>query len=382
LFTAAWHFFQNFIGAQGNFIDLINEIVDGIIATVLDIFGEVPILGQALQQFAVIISEVRDLLNVIANAVQAFFDAFDINLSDIGSIGDLFGPFKPIVNALIEALDGINLPDFTVMFHRFAQFLEPAIDFIAHLINIATGVVKLVTGQIDISDFQDILTDFTIAADPDGAPGGLSVHDFVMGIINFFLDPVGFFLGQNSPLNALNLFNVPWLNALIPLGHLGNVQERNLIDDPYFTVAIDSSAYVTDSEHHGSTGNSAKVIGDGTAKDLLSNRIPVDPGQEIRAYAWAKYASITGTGTPIKLGLTYYLNDAPVVQQDLVSLSSSPSTSDWRQLEDTHIAPDNVDSLSLRLTLGSTATGGTLKWSDIWLSKPAKKIPRNFIDQL
>jgi len=66
LFDAAWHFFSSYILPVQNFTDAIDMIVDSLIASVLDIFGEVPIVGQALEQLAVIISDLRDLLIPVA----------------------------------------------------------------------------------------------------------------------------------------------------------------------------------------------------------------------------------------------------------------------------------------------------------------------------
>jgi len=200
------------------------------------------------------------------------------------------------------------------------------------------------------------------------------------------LDVIGWLQGRldgQSPLNALNLFNVPWLTGLIPIGHIGNVQERNLIDDPYFQSFTGSSGFVRDdTTFHSTIGASAKAVGDGTAKDLLSNRIPVDPGQKVKIYAWVKWASLVGTGTPIKIGLTYYLANAPVLQVDLQQRSTSPSTTDWTQLESTTTAPDNVDSVVLRLTVSSALTAGNVWFSDTWLSHPETKLRSGLVDGL
>lgn len=74
LFDAAWHFFSNYLFPFSNFEEAINTMVDNFIATVLDVFGEVPILGQALQQLAAIISWIRDLLIAVHDKVEEFFD--------------------------------------------------------------------------------------------------------------------------------------------------------------------------------------------------------------------------------------------------------------------------------------------------------------------
>ena len=83
LYEAAWHFFSTYIMPVENFEEVINMIVDGAIASVLDIFGEVPIAGQALQQLAQIISAIRDMLLLVVNALEALLGALNFDLTAI-----------------------------------------------------------------------------------------------------------------------------------------------------------------------------------------------------------------------------------------------------------------------------------------------------------
>lgn len=77
LFAAAWHFFSTYIVPVNSFDEVINLIIDNAIAFILDVFGEIPIVGEALQTFAQWILDLRDnflmpIFNVIMEIIQFF----------------------------------------------------------------------------------------------------------------------------------------------------------------------------------------------------------------------------------------------------------------------------------------------------------------------
>lgn len=208
LFNSAWHFFSNYIGITTNFEELINQLIDSAIATVLDLFGEVPIVGQALQQLAVILSDIRDLLNPIADAVQTFFDAFSIDITDLPGISGLFGPFAPIVDALIDALDGIVLPDFSIVFHQIALWTLPVVNAIAAAITLAAKFVKLLLGTATATELSDAFKAFSLHLDPTAGGGsGFNTSQWAVGAINNFFNSIG--AGVTTFLSAL----IPGLDA-------------------------------------------------------------------------------------------------------------------------------------------------------------------------
>ncbi|MFY9305176.1 MAG: hypothetical protein WAO31_06770, partial [Rhodoluna sp.] len=108
LFGAAWHFFSNYIMPAGNFTELINQIIDSAIATALDIFGEVPIVGQAVQQLAQILSSLRDLIVPVFESLGSVLDIFNIRLGDIPSLEGFFTPLEPIFTVLKNAFNGLT----------------------------------------------------------------------------------------------------------------------------------------------------------------------------------------------------------------------------------------------------------------------------------
>lgn len=98
LFEAAWHFFSNYIIPFNNWEVAFDEMIDNIIATMLSWFGEIPIVGQAVQQFMVWLSNVRDLILIaddIIDEIETFiYELFNFNLGQAWNAGqavwDLF----------------------------------------------------------------------------------------------------------------------------------------------------------------------------------------------------------------------------------------------------------------------------------------------------
>jgi len=98
------HFFSQYIFPASNFQDVIDTIIDGVISTMLDFLGEIPIVGQAAEQLAVFLSDIRDLLDPIVAAVDALFTVFNVDPSDPSSVTGFFGPLQPIFDMLTTAL--------------------------------------------------------------------------------------------------------------------------------------------------------------------------------------------------------------------------------------------------------------------------------------
>lgn len=86
-FSAVWHMLSTYIFPVEQFKDVIAAIVDTLIAQILDIFGEIPIVGEVLQQLAVIIVDLRDGLFGIIDFVN---DILNVLTGGLGSIGDIF----------------------------------------------------------------------------------------------------------------------------------------------------------------------------------------------------------------------------------------------------------------------------------------------------
>lgn len=251
LFQAAWHFFSNYILPVDNFKDAMNTIVDDIIAAMLDYLGEIPIIGQAAQQLAVIISDIRDTLGPLVDAIDTFFQAFNISFTDTGGITGMFGPFAPIMDALKTALAGVHLPDFTPMFAALAQWSAPFVQLIADVVNafspmitdlinmgggILTPVVDLITPLVAaLAPIMDIITQVVIALQPfldaitailsmfsvpgATAPSGTDPTTMVADFITNFLNPSGLLASAAGAV-------MDWANLALSLFGVGGITNQ------------------------------------------------------------------------------------------------------------------------------------------------------------
>jgi hypothetical protein len=112
---------------------------------------------------------------------------------------------------------------------------------------------------------------------------------------------------------------------------------------------------------------SAKTTANSTTKALLSNHIEVTQGQQLSPAVWVKGSSYTGSGTPIRLAVRTFLSGDVVSTTNIQSVAGPGGT--WTQLTGSYTVPAGVDSVTLRLVVDSTATGGTIWFDDATLSK-------------
>lgn len=149
LFNAAWYFFANFIGFGGNFTDLINTLLDNFIASVLDMFGEVPIVGEALQQLAVILRNGVDWIETIGSELNAgFWDLVD----------NLTGGLTDVTQALAKIAE-----------HIFEVLIQPIIDAISLGVG---GIGSALTGAF-IGISTNISKLFNLASGADAKASSL-----------------------------------------------------------------------------------------------------------------------------------------------------------------------------------------------------------------
>lgn len=216
--------------------------------------------------------------------------------------------------------------------------------------------------------------------DPDYDPQAAAAQ-----FVNLMLLPLNIFMGPNSPINANNIFNLipAQLLGFIPASSVGDAQV-NLITNPDFEgdEPIESSVFTLDlDESFSAVGGSARVTADGTgAKDLLSpDLIRVSTGQKVAISAMVKWEGMTGTGTPIRVGITgYTAQGSAIIQPDLATHAVQTAT-DWIQLGgEFTINNTSVVSIRLRLTVGTSATAGTIWWDHVDLHK-TNKIQTNLI---
>lgn len=159
LFGAAWHFFSNYLLPFGNFHDAMNMIIDAAIATMIDWFGDIPIVGQAVQQLAVFISNLRDLLLPAIDLLDGLMDILTGDplgglgqvLSGIfGQLGALLGfdATGPIafINSIISSL--FDIPNFIIQIinNVFSQGFSGLSSAVAFVNKITGGIFGWLSG--------------------------------------------------------------------------------------------------------------------------------------------------------------------------------------------------------------------------------------------
>lgn len=420
LFNAAWYFFSTYILPVQNFTDAINFIVDGLIASVLDIFGEVPVVGQALQQLAVIISDIRDLLNPVAAALQALLDSLSLDIGDVPGIQNYFGGvFKPIFDALNDALQGINLPDFSLLLHEIALWTLPFVETIANVINALAYFVNVLTGAEKAEGLQDILIDLVstataagtdatealanvaqVAADlvtaivaitgngdllslttyfdnlksflPDFSTPGFDPVQEMIDWINDALLPTGLFGSAVSAIiNAIR----PESLAQVPLSSITNTNP-NLLWNGGFDDAV-SIASGSDFSHDATVGRtapfgSARVVFNGTdRKPLWGNEILAMPGDVLTFTGYVRYENVVvSLGNSLELYATAWrANDAMIEEVLIGGVNGSGTNLSWTQLTGNYTPPAQTAYVTMELKARSFATSGTGWFDDCQITK-------------
>ena len=198
--------------------------------------------------------------------------------------------------------------------------LENVEELVTQAVNELLQALEAVTGI----DIIDVANKFLLAfGDLDFSSPSAFFESLVQAIGEFFnIDTTGL-LGPDSPLNALNLFNlIPTdLLAHIPFSNIGSYV-TNLIADPNFLDAEGFSGL--EQWFHDATGGfngtgAAWTNADGTSKELLGNLIPVSAGQVMPISGRALWQGLVGTGLPVALGVTGYGDTGAVTQQVIAS---------------------------------------------------------------
>lgn len=298
---------------------------------------------------------------------------------------------EPNVRTALES-DVKSDPGITALSDQLFAGIDPALGLVAGIIE---ALVRKILGMIPFIDaenpdsptgqllglFDQYFTNVRhLLADIDFLSPDFDPTAAATDFINLMLLPLNILLGSNSPLDSNNLFSLipTGLLGFLPASSIGGASP-NLITNPDFqgTTAIDSSVYSLDmGTSYTTVGGSARVQATGSgSKDLLSpDLIPVSTDQEISVSAYVKWQGLTGTGTPIKVGVTGYdAGGSAIIQPDMVTHNVSPTTTDWIQMTGTYkITNPAVVSIRLRLSVASTATGGVVWWDHVDLHKTNK----------
>ena len=220
LFGAAWHFFFNYIVPLQDFKELFDTLIDASIATMLDMFGEVPIVGQAVQQLAVILSTLRDQvdpwLDLLGNMSAALgnpnvdptlWNAFWNNFGPVWDF--LYGIFQPFLGPTQSATASV----FSTIGSAWGSieiFGTPLVDVIPNAVNFfANTVENLDLSNKTIEEVSQFWTNFNLAIGQFVTTVPRTALEFWEAIITSFFSSISWFATtlQTETHQLFDLFN-------------------------------------------------------------------------------------------------------------------------------------------------------------------------------
>lgn len=433
LFSAAWHFFSEYILPVDNFQEVIDEMVDSLIGSVLDIFGTTPIVGQALEQLAVIISQIRDALDPIIIAVNALFTAIggDSDTGDLGPFGALWDSLSTMFGTITAPVAALLAP----IFVQISTWTAPFIDGLTSIVEVVTNIINMLTGGVNsIDDFiggtfnpVNIILNLITALIDNGLSGvgGEDWADLVLGLFGVSggdqstfnqlgTNLMSFLGGINLNTGSFDLFGSAQQflqNVLTPSGALttwtqlpqhlfGNLQTgsgTNLFPDPSFDDAgsLDGLGGLWDWSSTGRTkAGSAHTTANGSLKDLIGIPIKTVEGDITILTGYLKWTSVTSTaGQKFKLCANAYdendflISDANRIVASITAPGAdsgtySGNTSGWVKLMGQHQAPAGTSYVRFCLEIDATCLTGDIYLDDCVHTLDSGMIDANFLKNL
>jgi hypothetical protein len=409
------------------------EKVDTAFGKLPDLFSPEQILEQVKEFIEqLLFPAIEELTGIDLSAflptIEAVFDALTTLFGDLNPLSGTFNPLDAIttfIELMVEV--GANLP--MALIQELTGFTG-GVPILNQLIGLFTGTTGGLTGLGGLGAiFGDLtgllgnptalgsgtpvlgsLSSIPILGPLFGLFGGASnatqANNFFTSITSLFGNPAGLLTGSPTvpalgsipilgPLitgllsggqgvNGINIFGslFPGVVPLLGAGHVGNTQPELLANPGFDTaVSLTGSGVWTHDAATGHTANgSAKTIADGVgSKDLLSNTIPVAPNQKFNLGCWVKWSSSAGLGTPIRLGVTTYLNNTVVSAPDVANLAAAGTQATWQHLTGTYTVPAGVDAIRVRLTVLPSATAGSFWFDDISAKNAANTLSTSLI---
>lgn len=279
---------------------------------------------------------------------------------------------------IIEDLTGIDL-----------TALKPLLDQFFATVNLVEDVLSALTSG-DPAQWLGLITNLRgnltgLFAGVDLFTGALDPAQVWSTIIGAILSPLGLLLTGSSPLNAGNIFGLLPFDVMGGQMSLSNVFDflPELIVDPLLQFAEtilggDDFGLDTLVTHTfgGKTSNSIKVIPDGFIKELYGNTIRVGEGQDVTGRIFAKWTGLVGSGSPIKLLVSWLRLDDPsqppiALGEQLLGSIPFSTSGGFTQILNTATAPAGANLAQMKLQVDDTAlSGGQINFASPSLTKP------------
>ena len=206
---ALTNFFDQYLFGGEDWQQQFDEKTDQKIATMLDILGEVPILNQAAQQLAAIISKNRDDIDTISNVFNTFFQAFNIPPGGTFDLADWMGAINGLYTGLSGLFSDVNWGSFQPIFEQISRWDQSFIDAIYKLsigdwsgLNLILPISQLTNIQPSLQKEADFADNDSIAPGISGISWDGTVGKTSLGSAKFVCD--GTTRGMNGQLIAID----------------------------------------------------------------------------------------------------------------------------------------------------------------------------------
>ena len=318
---AAWNFMSQYVLSTQAWQDESNQLFDQSIATMVDVMGEVPILGQATVQLASMLSQMRDQSNTLTYLLNQFTAAFNITPANpVLSSGDYFVALNNLYEGLTQLFGTTDFGSFQPIFDQISRWDQQVIDAIVQL---SEGDLSGLIGLIPISQLTNVQpdlqnqSDFTDIDSIAAASGGDWSRDPAVG-----------------------------------------------------RTALGSATVTADGHIHALTGTNVTTVGG----DTLNLSVWVK---------WSGLTA-TGSPIQLVLrcsnGLDYVLQS--IVSPGASSTTYSGQVSGWVNLQGSKVIPSGVTWGKQRLLVNTSATAGQIWFDDAPETKVGTLIPQEWIDGL
>lgn len=176
------------------------------------------------------------------------------------------------------------------------------------------------------------------------------------------------------------------------LGALSMGSSNNELPDPGFANAstiVGQGMWFWDGtvDHTGTPGSgSAKTIGAGVLRQLLSVPITVAAGKQVDVSTYTMWSGVTAAGQSINLCVNAYdANDNPISDPNnriTASISNPMSGSGWQQISGTYKTPTGTAYVRLCLEVTAQVTAGNVWFDDCSLVLASGKIDASLLDNV
>jgi hypothetical protein len=362
LFQAAENFINNYVIPTGNWQAYMDEVTDESLASMVNLLGGIPIIGQAAEQLAQIIAENRDNTDLLNSYLTDMWNTMNLQNQDQwtafwAQFNTLWNSIQILFQPLDDAMATALAPVLDALSQWNAQNAEDTQSFIDQWNAWIAGISEATGGeQLDIGNTQQILVDiFTILGEPPGLGTGLTADEWATNWV--------------TEVAANNAAWTNWVNSLassvgIPVSNLTNeqtdYQTDSGFDDPASVELGDDPAWSRDAGVGRTAPGSLKLVADGSFHSVRGNNVPVAEDNQVNLSVWVKWENLTGSGLPIQLRLR--LDDG--TEETLASIPNLTVSSDWVQLQGSKVIDIGITNAWTRLVVTETAATGTIWFDD------------------